>query len=157
VFGHAPRSSAAAALRGDVPQQVTFPPRARVDELLGVARAARGATEEQVRAAVERLGLAPLLARPIARLSGGERQRLALACALMTEPPLWLLDEPAASLDAEGLARLAAWVTDHAAAGGSVIVGAHRAEEVEAYQPVATVRLADGVCAPDPAVTPPSP
>ena len=149
VFGHAPRSAAAAALRGDVPQQVAFPSRARVREILGLARAARGASEQQVNAAVERLALTPLLTRPIARLSGGERQRLALACALMTEPPLWLLDEPAASLDAESLARLAEWVVDHAAAGGSVIVGAHRAEEVAAYRPAQSLRLVGGLLAGD--------
>jgi ABC-2 type transport system ATP-binding protein len=150
VFGHAPRSAAAVALRGDVLQQVAFPTRATVRELLGLARAARGASATQADAAAERLGLAALLPRPIARLSGGERQRLALACALMSEPPLWLLDEPAANLDAEGLTRLAAWVVDHAAAGGSVIVGAHRDEEVAAYRPAHALRLAGGLVVADP-------
>ena len=144
IGGHPVASPAAAQLRADVPQQVAFPARARVDELLGVARAARGVADPAVAAALEWMGLEPLLARPAGRLSGGERQRVALACALMSTPPVWLLDEPAASLDRDGLSRLATWVRSHAAAGGTVVVGAHRDEEVRAYHPARLLRLEAG-------------
>jgi energy-coupling factor transporter ATP-binding protein EcfA2 len=109
-----------------------------------VARAARGAGDAAVADALQRMGLEPLLARPAGRLSGGERQRVALACALMSTPPVWLLDEPAASLDRDGLSRLATWVRSHAAAGGTVVVGAHRDEEVRAYHPARLLRLEAG-------------
>jgi ABC-type transport system involved in cytochrome c biogenesis ATPase subunit len=109
-----------------------------------VARAARSVSDEAAAAAVERLGLAPLLRRPAGRLSGGERQRVALASALMGAPRLWLLDEPAAALDRDGLARLASWVRAHAAAGGAVLVSAHRDEEVAAYGPARVLRLEAG-------------
>lgn len=138
------RSPEAARARADVPQAVAFPPRARVGELLGVARASRGVDEAAAGDAIARMGLGPLLARRAARLSGGERQRLALAAALMATPPVWLLDEPAASLDRDGLDRLAAWVRAHAAAGGTVVVGAHRDEEVAAYGPTRVLRLEAG-------------
>ena len=144
VIGAPARSPAAALARADVPQAVAFPGRARVDELLGVARASRGVGDEAVAHAIARMGLAPLLTRRASRLSGGERQRLALASALMGTPPVWFLDEPAASLDRDGLARLAAWVRAHAAAGGTVVVGAHRDEEVAAYAPRRLLRLEAG-------------
>jgi iron complex transport system ATP-binding protein len=54
---------------------------------------------ERARAALATLDLAGLEQRDVRTLSGGERRRTALAAVLAQDPPLWLLDEPAAHLD----------------------------------------------------------
>ncbi|MCP9849889.1 ABC transporter ATP-binding protein [Cyanobium sp. Morenito 9A2] len=59
----------------------------------------RHGRDQQLRAALEQVGLAGLEQRPIHALSGGQKQRLAIAGALASEAGLLLLDEPTALLD----------------------------------------------------------
>ncbi len=59
------------------------------------------------------------------RLSAGQRKRVALARPLLGEAPLWLLDEPAVSLDEDGVARITAAIEAHRAGGGMAIVATH--------------------------------
>lgn len=133
VFGLAPRQPAVAAQRAYVPQRIAFPPHIQVAEVMHAAAQAKGCDPALIEAAAGRMGLLEFMRQRAGTLSGGMTQRLALAAALMDEPALWLLDEPASALDGGGLERLAAWVGEHVAAGGSALVSAHRPEEVEAF------------------------
>jgi len=54
----------------------------------------------RVREAVDLVGLAHMLDRPVTQLSGGQQQRVALARALVAEPRFLLFDEPLSNLDA---------------------------------------------------------
>ncbi|RED23215.1 ATP-binding cassette subfamily C protein [Rhodopseudomonas thermotolerans] len=77
-----------------------------------------------------------------ATLSGGQRQRIALARALYKDPFMVVLDEPNASLDAEGDAALTEAIRRVRARGGIAIIVAHRPAALAAVDLVLT--LANG-------------
>jgi ABC-2 type transport system ATP-binding protein len=68
--------------------------------------------------------------RAIGGYSLGMRQRLGLAAALLGEPELLVLDEPANGLDAAGVHWLRGFLRQFAAAGGTVLVSSHLLAEV---------------------------
>ncbi|WP_417485233.1 heme ABC exporter ATP-binding protein CcmA [Maricaulis salignorans] len=76
--------------------------------------------------ALRALEIDHLIDRPAARLSRGQQRRCGLARIVLAHRPLWLLDEPAGPLDAEGRACLAALVASHRARGGLVIAATHQ-------------------------------
>ena len=77
---------------------------------------------ERLEGALERTGLLAAAAMPAGLLSTGQSRRLALARALAAPARLWILDEPAATLDAMSTAALAATVAEHCSDGGMAVV-----------------------------------
>ncbi len=66
---------------------------------IGVARRPDEADRAAAMAALEKVGVADLKDRPIARLSSGQRQRAFIARALANGPELLVLDEPTTGVD----------------------------------------------------------
>jgi len=75
--------------------------------------------------ALEKLGLAELGDLAAGLLSAGQIRRLALCRLLLAHRPLWLLDEPAESLDAASRALLADLIGGHLETGGLVVAATH--------------------------------
>ncbi len=98
-----------------------------------------GASAPQSRqAALARVGLVAIADLPARVLSQGQRRRLTLSRLLLAPRPLWLLDEPAAGLDASGKALLEALIAEHRAHGGIVVAALH---EPLGPEPTAIIEL----------------
>lgn len=79
----------------------------------------------------EQLGLIEHAHKAVPALSGGLKQRLALAIALLSDPPILLLDEPTANLDAKSRREYLALLKGLRENQKTIIFASHRLEEVE--------------------------
>ncbi len=84
-----------------------------------------GAPRANVPIAVAALGLEKLADHHVRTLSAGQRRRLGLSRLALIDRPLWLLDEPTVSLDAESSARVAALARQRCESGGVVVAATH--------------------------------
>jgi ABC-2 type transport system ATP-binding protein len=89
--------------------------------------------EDAAARTASRMDLAQLMDRRFAQLSRGQRQRLAIAQAIIHDPQLLLLDEPAAGLDPEARWNLSSLISDLAKGGMTLIVSSHILSELEDY------------------------
>lgn len=84
-----------------------------------------GADTVKAQDALDSVGLGGIATLPAAYLSAGQRRRLSIARLLAVHRPIWLLDEPASTLDAAGRERLRDFMQSHLAAGGLILAATH--------------------------------
>jgi heme exporter protein A len=78
-----------------------------------------------VSAGLDALDLRQLAELPARMLSAGQRRRLALSRLVLSNAPLWLLDEPTIGLDAGSIERFGTLLAAHRANGGVVVAATH--------------------------------
>jgi len=102
-----------------------------LDFYAGIYGLPRAARRDRLRAVIEFIGLERRLGQLTGTLSGGWKQRVALASAILHQPPVLFLDEPTAGVDPA--ARRTFWRTiyDLAKTGTTVIVTTHYMDEAE--------------------------
>jgi ABC-2 type transport system ATP-binding protein len=88
-------------------------------------------SDRRIDTILEEVGLRDAADRPARTLSTGMKQRLGLALALVTEPKLLILDEPANGLDPAGIHELRTLFRSMADRGVTIFLSSHQLHEVE--------------------------
>lgn len=117
-------------LIGYVPQEIGFYDDLFVDEAVRFFARLKAIWRFDVRVTLERVGLDGHGQKRIRELSGGMKQRLALAIALLGDPPVLLLDEVTASLDAVGREEFVHLLEGLSGSGRTLLFASHRLDEV---------------------------
>jgi ABC-2 type transport system ATP-binding protein len=115
---------------GAVLEASSFHPGRTARNHLRVQALAGQADPSRIDDVLELTGLTDAADRRVGGFSLGMRQRLALATALLTDPELLILDEPANGLDPEGVRWLRDLLRGMAAEGATVLVSSHILAEV---------------------------
>jgi ABC-2 type transport system ATP-binding protein len=89
-----------------------------------------GVPDGRVANVLDQMALAEAADRRVGGYSHGMRQRLGLAGALLGDPPVLLLDEPANGLDPAGMAWLRGLLRDLADEGRTILISSHVLSEV---------------------------
>jgi heme exporter protein A len=121
-FGDAADGEERGKLVGWLGHHDAVKPQMSVRENLGFFASLYGS---EIGDALEALGLARLAELPGQYLSAGQKKRVALARLKLSNRPVWLMDEPLASLDVAGKTIAADLVAAHCAAGGIAVIATH--------------------------------
>lgn len=134
LLGDPPRPASLPDARGELsylPQKVSFPDALTGREVVEFYRELRGAPEDRIPKVLRFASLNGAGDRAVATYSGGMVQRLGLAVAMLPEAPVFLLDEPTAALDPDGLCAFYGLVEHARADGRAVFFTSHQLGDVE--------------------------
>ena len=93
---------------------------------------------EGIAAAIRRVGLDPLMKKPVGKYSLGMRQRLGIAQAIMENPTLLILDEPLNGLDKHGVREMRQLIKGLKEQGKTILLASHNQGDID--------ELCDTVC-----------
>ena len=93
---------------------------------------------EEIAASIRRVGLDPLMKKPVGKYSLGMRQRLGIAQAIMEDPTLLILDEPLNGLDKHGVREMRQLIKGLKEQGKTILLASHNQGDID--------ELCDTVC-----------
>jgi ABC-2 type transport system ATP-binding protein len=115
---------------GAMLESTGFHPGRRARDHLRVLAAADDIPARRVDEVLDLAGLTSAAGRPVRQFSLGMRQRLGLAAAMLGDPRVLVLDEPANGLDPGGTAWLRSTLRDLAGQGRTIVVASHELGEI---------------------------
>jgi ABC-2 type transport system ATP-binding protein len=136
ILGNPATAAGARSRLGFLPEQPYFPPQLKAAEALTLYGRLAGLPKqriiEQIPLLMHTVGLEGKEAQPLTRFSRGMLQRLGLAQALMGDPEVLVLDEPASGLDPVGQRDVRNLMLELRGRGTSILLSSHQLSEVEA-------------------------
>ena len=129
VLGHSPGAAAVRGRVGYVTQGQAVYRDLTARQNLRYFASLAGSRARDLNEVLDVVGLTALADRPVSTYSGGEAGRVSLACALVADPDLLVMDEPTVGLDP--VTREELWSTFHALAerGATLLVSSHVMDE----------------------------
>lgn len=124
------RGKVVRALVGYVPQELAFHDDTRLASAMSFFAGLRRVPVSRARELLAQVELDGHERKRVRDLSGGMKQRLALAVALLADPPLIVLDEPTSNLDAAGRAAVMQSLVALKQHGKTILFASHRPDEV---------------------------
>ena len=80
---------------------------------------------------LKELGIDKMCRMKVGKLSGGMKKRVSIGCALAGNPPILILDEPAAALDLPGKADIRRYLVTYKGLGGTILIATHEESDLE--------------------------
>ena len=93
---------------------------------------------KEIAASIRRVGLDPMMNKPVGKYSLGMRQRLGIAQAIMENPALLVLDEPLNGLDKYGVVEMRTLIKELRSEGKTILLASHNQGDID--------ELCDAVC-----------
>jgi ABC-2 type transport system ATP-binding protein len=112
-------------------EATSFHPSRRAEDHLKTVALASGIPLTRVAETLDLVGLTDVARRRVGKFSLGMRQRLQLATAVLGDPEILILDEPANGLDPQGIQWLRTFIRHQASLGHAVLVSSHLLSEME--------------------------
>ena len=107
-----------------------YPELTGLENLKLLAKLNNKITEDEIREAIKRVGLAPDDKRIFKKYSLGMKQRIIIAQAIMEKPDILLLDEPTNALDEEAVGTIREIILEEKQRGALILIASHNKEDI---------------------------